>query len=245
VSRNHRRRSRRRNTSSTRPENDVSSHLAKVGTVEPAEGPAPDGFAMTELTAADIKSLLAKFSYRPNFEFTVIEDHKLIPDDLATPGDLAIHVKMYTLNARTYPPNLDYVEITNFPSPIPETVLKGGEKVFWRYLHDDVIGELEHHEMDEWFKVHSKPLRDPHSPLTQEEWAAKQKRDALIFNLIPFALTRKQFEDASLPMPEELRQTLHNIRQVLYEENGLSWYEIDKIPGLQPVAAMPGTEGGE
>jgi hypothetical protein len=105
---------------------------------------------MTELTVADVKGLMSRFTYKPDYRFGVVERS----------GELVIQGYMDTIDSRS---KLGKVTIDACRSVIPETVLKGGEDAFWQWLHDAVIAFLEHHEMDEWFQVDGKLLSDPHS----------------------------------------------------------------------------------
>jgi hypothetical protein len=207
---------------------------------------------MPELTVADVKKLMSKFTYKPNFTFRVIEDQKSFPGD----SDIVVKVVMHTLDSTlTYPPGraaaqamlgqLDEVTengaitIDSVRPHIPETVLKAGEDVFWQWLHDDVIGFLEHHELDEWFQVDGKPVYGPHNP-SLTAWADKQAmislsnsdglltRDVMTAKLTSLAMARRKIEGAV----DNLRQTLH--------DHGVPREAIDAIPGLQPPARWPG-----
>jgi len=206
---------------------------------------------MTELTPADIKRLMAKLSYKPNFDFRVIDD----PGELRRYGlspifPVGIEIIMYTLDSElTYAPATQLTGRTATEAMfgiggengkimgtdplrwgIPERVLKGGEEAFWRWLHDDFITWLEHHEIDEWFKIDGVPLNVAHDarlPGVVQEWYAKWSEPETFCTagakVAAIADVRMAIEGAV----DGVRRALH--------DSGVSWDAINSIPGLEPT----------
>lgn len=132
----------------------------------------------------DIKDLLARVKYKPNVYFDVSQDHSF-------DGNLKVHAKMWTLDSRQeYPPperwtaltingvgvrdimwlgdnhnrmtcNIDPIRIAS-TQIVPWSVREAGERLFWTWFKRAIIDELEHHEIDEWFRVDGELVHDPH-----------------------------------------------------------------------------------
>ncbi|OBG20574.1 hypothetical protein [Mycobacterium sp. 852002-51057_SCH5723018] len=68
-----------------------------------------------------------------------------------------------------------------------------------------------------------------------DQFRAKAKAthlwDNMTAGLQQIAEVRKEAEEAGLEMPDDVRQQLVGIRQLLHD-NGLPWEEIDATPGL-------------
>jgi len=140
----------------------------------------------------DVENLLHRFTYKPNVEIEArLEnpwDDQSYRLDPAHP-DIMVRAVMWTLDSRLkYPLAREFIAAAaismhgvnrdictpdgntyHFNSVkiatsalIPRMVLEEGEKVFWIWLRSAVIGQLENHEIDEWFQVDGKPYNDPH-----------------------------------------------------------------------------------
>jgi hypothetical protein len=136
-----------------------------------------------ELSMFDVERLMKGFTYKPNFEFEVVDF-----------GDssCSIKVTMWTLDStQTYPaaramtqlsaralhgiggvvtfPNdeigCDRITVNLEPVKVGRIVPLHPyvtEEMFWHWLKTAVIQGVEFHEIDEWFKVNGVPLDDPH-----------------------------------------------------------------------------------
>jgi len=144
------------------------------------------------MTVEDVEKLMATFTYKPNFEFQVIRRADRAYDSMSAAygyeDSCAIGITMWTLNScQIYPPARQLIGLSakamagigdvvvdptgltvNFApikvgrmAPIDRMVLENGEQMFWLWLHMQITN-LEHHEVDEWFKVHGECVRDPH-----------------------------------------------------------------------------------
>lgn len=141
------------------------------------------------LTYSDVEKLISKFSYKPNFEFT-IQPWSRIGGYTRGEEQFSIGITMWTLDStKTYPPARELIGL--YPRAmvgiggLVEVMTENGrqtwnlepskaerremvplialrsEDAFLRWLHS-VIGNLEDHEIDEWFKVDGVPVNDPH-----------------------------------------------------------------------------------
>lgn len=142
------------------------------------------------LTHVDILNLMARFTYKPNVEFEVIDGSLHIIEDEPYQPSVAIKAVMWCFDSRlAYPParqlqgasvntivntavmvynpdglrhqfNFAPVRVAHL-SPVPDMALQS-EKMFWFWLRRVVIGDLEDHEMDEWFKIDGEVVNNPH-----------------------------------------------------------------------------------
>lgn len=132
---------------------------------------APD---MTELDYPMVAALMARFSYKPNFQYVVIA-----PDTHHGPWVATLQITMYVPNSNAphrkqveiresaadyraeyaYHQDLDLIPVMGRYT-VPCGLRKG--QFFTPFLRG-IIRSMEDHETDEWFRVDSTPLNDPHA----------------------------------------------------------------------------------
>lgn len=133
----------------------------------------------------DVRRLLAKFTYKPNWTFEV-----MYPDPAKPPEQpVRIWMTQYVEDSRQPFSPWDFRIREPFPLELREACIRddrmgyalspqrqifpvGGpidmpriarEDRFWIWLHDVAIPNLERHEMSEWFRVDGRLMFDPHA----------------------------------------------------------------------------------
>lgn len=104
-----------------------------------------------------VSALMERFTYKPSFTFTVFQTNNL-------GARVGIRIDM------------DVPDSTGGDNPVwggffvPPELTEDG---FWNWMRDTVIGYIENHEADEWFKVDGVQFRPPHGPNQPERpWGA-------------------------------------------------------------------------
>jgi hypothetical protein len=143
------------------------------------------------LSFSDVEQMLADVDYKPNVEFEARQQNAFDDQSFNTyPNEIFVRAVMFTLNARQdYPAaremrgmhvgtimaglggivhtpthTIDFRAIKSARgATVPWAVMEQGtEEFFLLWLNRAVIAQLEHHEIDEWFRYKGKLVNDPH-----------------------------------------------------------------------------------
>jgi hypothetical protein len=124
----------------------------------------------------NVGRLLERVTYKPNVRFEATEQY----------GRVTVKVTIWTLDShKTYPEAAKWTTLAMFGVASSVDTDRGGtyrlepmigdqlhvvpemalddEDVFWIWLRRSVIGQLEDHEADEWFKIDGKCVDNPHT----------------------------------------------------------------------------------
>jgi hypothetical protein len=108
-----------------------------------------------------LQALLDRVTYKPGYKFRALVNRE--PDTFLRPNVPMVEVRYTAQDARSdYPQETEVV--ATVPFPLVEQLDLFTDVALFAYFRHSVLGHLEQHETDEWFRVDGELVNDPHAP---------------------------------------------------------------------------------